>query len=154
MQNLCRDSLDGSCEFGACRGNIGYFVQGQDPKNPSKLIEFGPGSRICGDFICGPKGKLGTAAGGGATNLEPGPIFTLAGGLVGAADITAGESGVLFGTVKNGYEGGGLFNRGDYFRLGWSHLRSGGARFRIGGKGIGHINLWPPSWWFGPPPGR
>jgi hypothetical protein len=136
-------------------------VSGNQANSPGATISYPDGYTICGDFICAPNGgHVAIASGGGAIMQAPGLILMGAAGVVGAADIAAGESGVLFGTVRNGLEGGGLFNRSDYFRVGWSALRSGGARFRLGGDliedifGTKHINLWPPSWWFGPPLGK
>jgi RHS repeat-associated protein len=78
-------------------------------------------------------------------------------GVATAVDISAVESGQLFGTRFAGNNP--LFNSNDYFRIGWSYISNSGEYvFRIGGQSLTwlglnnpHINLWPPSWWGGPP---
>ena len=127
-------------------------VPGVTNVNTGAITNFSDTYTICGDFICDPSGhQVAVVPRAGHINDSSGLIFMGAGAAVGAADIATGESGILFGTVKNGMEGGGLLNRADYLRIGWSALRSGGARFRIGGDliedifGEPHINLWPPS---------
>jgi len=70
-------------------------------------------------------------------------------------DICAVRAGILFGTRFGGNTP--LLNSNDWFRIGWSQVGDDEYAFRIGGDLIpdwlngGHINLWPPSWWFGPP---
>jgi hypothetical protein len=101
--------------------------------------------------MLGSAGRMGDA-GVKAAMVVTAPQYILMGGVVGAEAL--GPEGPIFGTGEGG-SGAGL-NAGDKLRAGWSYLRStGGHRFRIAGKwlGRGHINLWPPSWWFGPPPG-
>src|SRR5579864_5744238 len=50
-----------------------------------------------------------------------------------------------------------LLNSPNNLRVGWSYVGDGQYTFRIGGQLLGkimknpHVNLWPPSWWFGPP---
>jgi hypothetical protein len=71
-------------------------------------------------------------------------------------DVSMVEEGQIFGT---GFDGNyPLLNSNDTLRIGWSYIRSTGEYiFRIGGDAVpdwinsGHINLWPPSWWLGPP---
>ena len=79
--------------------------------------------------------------------IEAAPVVGVEGATV------LGPEGPIFGTGEGG-SGAGL-NSGNRLRIGWSYLRStGGHRFRIAGDWIrGHINLWSPSWWGGPPPG-
>ena len=76
-------------------------------------------------------------------------------------DISAVEAGDFFGTRYGGNTP--LLNSSDEFRIGWSYISSSGIYvFRMAGslvqdymesQGIQnpHINLWPPSWWGGPP---
>lgn len=73
-----------------------------------------------------------------------------------AVDIGLGPAGRLFGTRLGGNVP--LFNSNDFLRVGWSYIgQTGEYVFRIGGQALEpflenpHINLWPPSWWFGPP---
>jgi hypothetical protein len=73
-----------------------------------------------------------------------------------AYDISLVEKGALFGTRLGGNTP--LLNSTDALRIGWSYSRQYGQYvFRIGGTMLGkflsnpHINLWPPSWWGGPP---
>ena len=86
-------------------------------------------------------------------------IYGYAGSLVGSMggalvrDAAEIEEGVFFGTRAGGNTP--LFNSNDYFRVGWSYIRASDEYvFRIGGDLVpdfindGHINLWPPSWWF------
>jgi hypothetical protein len=64
-------------------------------------------------------------------------------------DIAQIEEGALFGTRLGGNTP--LLNSNNFLRVGWSYIRSTGEyTFRIGGDLLngGHINLWPPSWWF------
>jgi hypothetical protein len=80
-----------------------------------------------------------------------GTAIGAAGGAV-AADLAAGaEDSLLFGTRYQG--NAALWNSGDFFRIGYSQVGEDEFVFRIGGDWIngGHINLWPPSWWFGQP---
>jgi len=87
--------------------------------------------------------------------LEGTGLTGLGAGVV-AADISAVEEGEIFGTRANGNYP--LLNSADELRIGWSYSwRTGEYVFRIGGELLEkfmenpHINLWPPSWWFGPP---
>jgi len=73
-----------------------------------------------------------------------------------AADIGEVQAGRLFGTRFGGNRP--LLNSNNNLRIGWSLSRRHGQYvFRIGGAWLGkflsnpHINLWPPSWWGGPP---
>jgi hypothetical protein len=82
-------------------------------------------------------------------------------GSVGGAvigDLAQGPTdSILFGTRYQG--NAALLNSNDSLRIGWSYISADDAYvFRIGGdwlENLGfenpHINLWPPSWWFGPP---
>ncbi len=70
-----------------------------------------------------------------------------------AADLAAGPEGsLLFGTRFQ--RATPLLNSGDSLRIGYSQVGQDEFVFRIGGNWIpkwingGHINLWPPSWWF------
>ncbi|MGC1617553.1 MAG: hypothetical protein WA765_03590 [Candidatus Acidiferrum sp.] len=96
-----------------------------------------------------------------ATNfVNVATAYTAAGvGTVVAAPVVAsalGPYGPVFGTRFMGNEP--LLNSADELRIGWSYTRSSGEYvFRIGGDWLKpfmenpHINLWPPSWWGGPP---
>ena len=82
--------------------------------------------------------------------------FLLAGPAFAALDIGRMEAGTLFGTRFGGNRP--LLNSSDSLRVGWSYSKKYGTYvFRIGGgllktfKDNPHINLWPPSWWGGPP---
>jgi len=72
-----------------------------------------------------------------------------------AGDIGLVEEGNLFGTRFAGNMP--LLNSSNVLRVGWSYVGNGQYVFRIGGSLLGtflqnpHINLWPPSWWLGPP---
>lgn len=82
--------------------------------------------------------------------VEAAPVI----GIEGAAAL--GPDGPIFGTRFMGNDP--LLNAGDNLRIGWSYSRSTDEYvFRIGGDWLKsfmdnpHINLWPPSWWGGPP---
>src|ERR1700730_4792933 len=68
--------------------------------------------------------------------------------------LPTNQDGQLFGTRYQGNTP--LLNSNDTLRIGWSYIgRTGEYVFRIGGEALNflgnpHINLWPPSWWFGP----
>ncbi len=73
-----------------------------------------------------------------------------------AYDISQVHEGLVFGTRMGGNTP--LLNSAKALRIGWSYSRQYGQYvFRIGGTVLGkvlsnpHINLWPPSWWGGPP---
>ena len=78
------------------------------------------------------------------------------GGTVVVLDLAQGPAdSLLFGTQFQG--NAALWNSADSFRIGYSQVGEDQFVFRIGGDFLEnfvdnpHINLWPPSWWFGPP---
>ncbi len=93
---------------------------------------------------------------GGAVAMAGGAVIAEYVGLDEAAASairSLGRDGPIFGTRFGGNKP--IFNDNPYLRFGWSEIRSTGEfRFRISGKWVeqinssGHINLWPPSWWF------
>jgi hypothetical protein len=99
---------------------------GQDPKNPSKLIEFGPGSYICGDFVCGPNGRPGIAPCGGCNHDSSGLIFLGAGAIKDAAALgieAADEAGVS--AFEHALRLGSWLNQGQSAQLlGFVHFQS------------------------------
>jgi RHS repeat-associated protein len=96
--------------------------------------------------------KLRVLAGGviaGAGGIgDPRFIASFYGASVGTA-LVLGPQSILIGTRYAGNVP--LLNSSNYLRFGWSFIRPTGEYvLRIGGDllGGGHINLWPPSWWF------
>jgi hypothetical protein len=72
-----------------------------------------------------------------------------------AYDIFQIEEGALLGTRLGGNNP--LLNSNDSLRIGWSYIQKTDEYVsRVGGDALDfmknpHINLWPPSWWGGPP---
>lgn len=103
-----------------------------------------------GDAMCNEQGQpvqvVGNIQSTIPANLAIGAV------LFGASDVALVQDGRLFGTRFLGNRP--LLNANNYLRVGWSYVRATGEYvFRVGGELVdnGHINLWPPSWWFGPP---
>lgn len=134
------------------------LVQGVNAQTGATL-SFPDSYFYCGDFVCDPHHNHVALAPGQIRGIQDssGIIFLGVGGVGAvASDIGEVEGGQLFGTRFAGNEP--LLNSNDYLRVGWSYIKGTGEYvFRIGGKWVprwinnGHINLWPPSWWFGPP---
>ncbi len=71
-------------------------------------------------------------------------------------DVARVQAGRIFGTKLGGNRP--LLNSAKSLRIGWSYQwKTGEYVFRVGGTWLEkimsnpHINLWPPSWWGGPP---
>jgi RHS repeat-associated protein len=119
--------------------------------NTGAAIHYPDGYTYCGDFVCDASGHHAGVANDEVTGIHDSSGMIFAGAGI-AWDLGAVEGGRLFGTTLDGNTP--LLNNNNWLRFGWSHIRStGGYRFRITGKLLNrtHINLWPPSWWFGPP---
>jgi hypothetical protein len=107
-----------------------------------------------GQAVFGQLGKQAKAAEELIGIVYGGSVVAGAGGYV-VSDIAQIEEGALFGTRLGGNTP--LFNSNNFLRLGWSYIGATGEYvFRVGGDALDfmenpHINLWPPSWWGGPP---
>ncbi|HEX6802153.1 MAG TPA: RHS repeat-associated core domain-containing protein [Terriglobales bacterium] len=99
--------------------------------------------------------QLSDMSGAAENFIIVGYAGSAAGSIGGAVveDLGAVEQGALFGTRLGGNTP--LLNSNDWLRIGWSYIGATDEYvFRIGGDLVpdwingGHINLWPPSWWF------
>jgi RHS repeat-associated protein len=127
------------------------WPEGMSPNNSTPASDGSevddPIRALAGEINKRPIGKFVAVVYGGS-------LAAGAGGY-GVYDIAQIEEGALFGTRFGGNTP--LFNSSDFLRVGWSYQGAEDYVFRIGGDLLEnfmdnpHINLWPPSWWFGPP---